>query len=58
MFALNNFNAPSHDQESAAVANTHWRVCAVVLLLFIVAATLSAMRKDVTRGFDEVAHAS
>ena len=58
MFALNNFNAPSHDQESAAAANTHWRVCAIVLLLFIVAATLSAVRKDVTRGFDEVAHAS
>jgi hypothetical protein len=58
MFALNNFNAPSRDQESAAATNTHWRVCAIVLLLFIVAATLSAMRKDVTRGFDEVAHAS
>jgi hypothetical protein len=58
MFALNNFHAPSHDQESAAAANPHWRVCTVVLLLFIVAATLSAMRKDVTRGFDEVAHAS
>src|ERR1700688_1387669 len=58
MFALNDFNAPSHDQEGAASANTNWRVYAIVLLLFIVAATLSAMRKDVTRGFDEVAHAS
>jgi hypothetical protein len=29
-----------------------------VLLLFVVAATLSAIRKDVTLGFDEVAHAS
>jgi hypothetical protein len=57
MFAPN-LNAPSHDQESAASANTNWRVCAVVLLLFIAAATLSAVRKDVTRGFDEVAHAS
>ena len=58
MLALNDFNAPSHDQDPAASANANWRVCAVVLLLFIVAATLSAMRKDVTRGFDEVAHAS
>ena len=36
----------------------NWRICAFVLLLFIVASTLSAVRKDVTRGFDEVAHAS
>jgi hypothetical protein len=57
MFAPN-FNVPWHDQESAASADTNWRVCAVVLLLFIVAAMLSAVRKDVTRGFDEVAHAS
>jgi len=58
MFALNHLNTPSQDQESIASADTNWRVCAFVLLLFIVAATLSAMRKDVTRGFDEVAHAS
>ena len=57
MFALTNFNAPSHDQEGATAAN-QWRVCAIVLLLFIVAATVSAIRKDVTQGFDEVAHAS
>ena len=58
MFALTNFNAPSHDQEGATAANIQWRVCAIVLLLFIVAATVSAIRKDVTQGFDEVAHAS
>lgn len=58
MSALDNLSAPSHDLESVAPANTNWRVCAIVLLLFIVAATLSAVRKDVTRGFDEVAHAS
>jgi hypothetical protein len=57
MFALTNFNAPSH-QEGATAAGIQWRVCAIVLLLFIVAATLSAIRKDVTQGFDEVAHAS
>ena len=58
MFALTNFNALSHDQEGASAANIQWRVCAIVLLLFIVAATVSAIRKDVTQGFDEVAHAS
>jgi hypothetical protein len=58
MLAPADFNAPSHDQERAVSPNTNWRVCAVVLLLFIVAAVSSAVRKDVTRGFDEVAHAS
>ena len=58
MLALNDSYAPSHDQESAASANSNWRVCAIVLLIFIVAATFSAVRKDVTQGFDEVAHAS
>src|SRR5271169_3118570 len=58
MFSLTNFNAPSRDQEDAAAVNIRWLASALVLLLFIVAATLSAMRKDVTRGFDEVAHAS
>jgi len=58
MLALNDSYVPSHDQESAASANTNWRVCAIVLLIFIVAATFSAVRKDVTQGFDEVAHAS
>jgi hypothetical protein len=59
MLALNNFNVPSHDQESVASADIHrWRVCVIVLLFFVVAATLSAVRKDVTQGFDEVAHAS
>jgi hypothetical protein len=46
------------DRESAISAGNNWRVCAFILLLFVLAATLSAMRKDVTRGFDEVAHAS
>jgi hypothetical protein len=58
MLAPADFNAPSHNQERAVSPNTNWRVCAVVLLLFVLAATLAAVRKDVTRGFDEVAHAS
>jgi hypothetical protein len=57
MHAPSNFNTSSQDQIAVA-AKANWRVCAVVLLLFVVAATLSAIRKDVTLGFDEVAHAS
>jgi hypothetical protein len=57
MPALVNFNTSSQDQ-AAFEAKANWRVCAFVLLLFVVAATLSAIRKDVTFGFDEVAHAS
>ena len=33
-------------------------VAAVILLLFLLAALISAQRKDITQGFDEVAHAS
>ena len=58
MLALNDLYAPSHDRVSAASAKTNLRVCAIVLVIFIVAAVLSAIRKDVTQGFDEVAHAS
>jgi hypothetical protein len=57
MPALVNFNTSSQDH-AAFEAKANWRVCAFVLLLFVVAATLSAIRKDVTFGFDEVAHAS
>jgi len=41
-----------------APAKAHRTIFAVVLLLFILAAAVSAMRKDVTQGFDEVAHTS
>jgi hypothetical protein len=61
MFALDNLDSPgvpAHDQERAGSASTNLRICIVVLLLFIVAAATSAMRKDITQGFDEVAHAS
>jgi hypothetical protein len=58
MFVLDDPHAPPLDQESVATGNTNLRIFVVVLLLFIVAATISAMRKDVTQGFDEVAHAS
>src|ERR1700730_798732 len=57
MPALVNFNTSSQDQD-AVEAKPNCAVCAVVLLLVVVAATLSAIRKDVAFGFDEVAHAS
>ena len=46
------------DHQNAISTQARWRVCAVVLSLFVLAATYSAVRKDVTRGFDEVAQAS
>ncbi len=36
----------------------HRRACVFVLLLIVIAGTLCALGKDVTRGFDELAHAS
>jgi hypothetical protein len=51
------FDAPPHDQDSVASASMNWRVYVIVPLLFIAAAAPSALRKDVTQGFDEVAHA-
>lgn len=45
-----------HGEAVSAVA--HWRICGFILALVVLAATLSALRKDVTQGFDELAHAS
>jgi hypothetical protein len=58
MSTIGNLLGPRQEQATKASAQSDWRVCAFILLLFIVAAALSAVRKDVTRGFDEVAHAS
>jgi hypothetical protein len=43
---------------SATPATTNFFVAAVILALFVLSAVLSAARKDVTQGFDEVAHVS
>lgn len=40
------------------VASSGRGVCLIVLLLFVIAAGFAAQRKDITQGFDEVAHAS
>jgi hypothetical protein len=42
----------------AAPATTNFFVAAIILALFVLSAALSAARKDVTQGFDELAHAS
>lgn len=58
MSTLNDVCASPHSRRNVLVAKSGWHICAFVLSLFVLAATLSAIRKDVTRGFDEVAHAS
>jgi hypothetical protein len=58
MSAIGNLYGPPQDTESAVSAKANWRVCAFILVLFILAATLNAARRDVTLGFDEVAHVS
>ena len=58
VFAPDHLDAAAHNGERAGSARANGRVCIIVLLLFIVAAAVSAIRKDVTRGFDELAHAS
>ncbi len=56
---LNQHVAPVR-QERAVSPVAGWRICGFILLLFVAAASLSAARKDVTRGydFDEAAHVS
>ncbi len=57
MFALNDLDASTQERDATAGVG-NGRVLIVILVLFVLAATLSAMRKDVTQGFDELAHAS
>jgi hypothetical protein len=47
---------PAAQSERSATAGI--AVCAVILAVFVLAAGLSGARKDITQGFDEVAHAS
>jgi hypothetical protein len=42
----------------AAPAATNSFVAAVIVVLFVIAAVVSAVRKDITQGFDELAHTS
>ncbi len=58
MSTTDHSDALAHGGEGAAAARANGHVCIFVLLLFIAAAAFSAIRKDVTRGFDELAHAS
>lgn len=52
------YSGPLQDRASTISAEARRRVCAAAFLLFVVAAAFCAVRKDVTRGFDEVAQAS
>ena len=58
MSLASNLDAPPQQQESAAASHADRRAYIIILLLFIAAASLSAIRKDVTFGYDEVAHVS
>jgi hypothetical protein len=58
MSATDRSDALARGEEGAGAARANGRVCLFVLLLFIAAAAISAIRKDVTLGFDELAHAS
>lgn len=58
MFAPDRITAPAHEEESPDSRRANGLIGLFILLLFIVTATFSAIRKDVTVGFDEVAHAS
>jgi len=52
--------SPPHalPQAQRPIATTNMRGSVFIVALLIVVATLGALRKDVTQGFDEVAHAS
>jgi hypothetical protein len=56
--AIEQLYASPQPRVGAEPTAANWRACVFVLLLVVVAGTLCALRKDVTRGFDELAHAS
>lgn len=49
---------PARSGAFTAPATTNLIAAVVILVLFVLSSVLSAARKDVTQGFDEVAHAS
>jgi hypothetical protein len=55
MSIIGSDSAPSSIKQSAASGRG---IVAIILLLFVLSAVFSAQRKDVTQGFDEVAHVS
>src|SRR5580704_14341850 len=50
--------AQASPREHAAQAGGGVLVCAIIVGFFVLAAAFSATRKDITQGFDEVAHVS
>lgn len=51
-------SSPTFPRAPAKAISVQLRVCAIIFTLVVIAATLCALRKDVTQGFDEVAHTS
>jgi hypothetical protein len=56
--AIDHLYASPRQRVGAEPTAAHWRACVFVLLLVAIAGALCALGKDVTRGFDELAHAS
>jgi hypothetical protein len=56
MSSANSTYAAASELQASATANP--LVAAMILVLFVLSSIVSAERKDVTRGFDEVAHVS
>jgi hypothetical protein len=50
--------SPTFPREPAKAISAQLRVCIIIFALVVIAGTLCALRKDVTQGFDEVAHTS
>jgi hypothetical protein len=50
--------SPTFPREPAKAISAQLRVCTIIFALVVIAGTLGALRKDITQGFDEVAHTS
>lgn len=58
MSKIVDLSSPTFPRVPAKANSTQLRVCAIIFALVVIAGTLCALRKDVTQGFDEVAHTS
>ena len=58
MSKIVDLTSPTFPREPAKAISAQLRVCIIIFALVVIAGTLCALRKDVTQGFDEVAHTS
>ncbi|HKS84184.1 MAG TPA: hypothetical protein VJR71_01790 [Pseudolabrys sp.] len=58
MSRIADLSSPTFPREPAKAISIQLRVCSLVFALVVIAGTLCALRKDVTQGFDELAHTS